>query len=116
MSLTLAELADRLVPVSEFSQGKSSKIFSDVYDNNKEYIVLRNNVPTVVIVSFKEYKDIQEKASKFEKLLETIENFRLLSTAKSRGTDGADSFYDFLKSEGLSIEELEEISESVEIE
>lgn len=44
MSLTLAEFADKLVSVSDFSQGKAGKIFNDVAEFDKEYIVLKNNL------------------------------------------------------------------------
>jgi hypothetical protein len=49
MSATLAELTEKLVTVSDFSQGKASRIFTDVAENNNEYIVLKNNQPTAVV-------------------------------------------------------------------
>lgn len=116
MSLALAEFVEKLVPISDFSQGKSGKIFNDVFENDSEYIVLKNNIPTAVIVSVQEYKKYQEKIAKFEKLMELIENHRLLTIANSRNVDDADDFYEFLKSEGMSISELEELADTVEIE
>ena len=50
-----------LVPISDFSQGRAGKIFSDVAVNNHEHIVLKNNQPTAVLLSVKEYRDTQEK-------------------------------------------------------
>ena len=41
MNSALLELTERLVPISDFSQGKAGKIFTDVADNNHEYIVLK---------------------------------------------------------------------------
>ena len=64
MSMALVEFAEKLVPISDFSQGKAGKIFSDVAENNNEYIVLKNNQPTAVVMSIKEYVETQKKVSK----------------------------------------------------
>ena len=82
-------LAKRLVSVSDFSQGKTAKIFDDIKENNSEYIVLKNNKPMAVMLSLDEYSEIVNKASKMESLLELIEENRLLKeTAKvSQGFD-----------------------------
>lgn len=116
MSMALLDFTERLVPISDFSQGKAGKIFSDVAENNNEYIVLKNNQPTAVLLSVKEYRDTQEKVAKLEALLEKIENIRLLKLAESRANDNTTSFEEFVKEQGFSMEELEELSESVEFE
>lgn len=116
MNATLLELTERLVPISDFSQGKAGKIFNDVAENNNEYIVLKNNQPTAVLLSVKEYRDTQEKVAKLEALLEKIENIRLLKLAESRTNDNTSSFETFVNEQGFSMEELEELSESVEFE
>jgi len=114
--MTLMDFAEKLVPISDFSQGKAGKIFNDVAENNSEYIVLKNNQPTAVLVSIKEYKEIQEKVTKFERLLEKIENIRLLKLAESREGDGSTSFEAFVKEQGFSMDELQELAGSVEFE
>ena len=116
MSMALLDFTERLVPISDFSQGKAGKIFSDVADNDNEYIVLKNNQPTAVLVSIREYRDIQEKVAKLETLLEKIENIRLLKLAESRANDNTTSFEEFVKEQGFTMEELDELSESVEFE
>ncbi len=116
LSATLAELTEKLVSISGFSQGKAGKIFSDVAENNNEYIVLKNNQPTAVVVSVKEYKEIQEKVSKLEKLLETIENIRLLQLVESRDNSQTIPFDDFVTEEGFTMDELKKLAESVEFE
>lgn len=116
MSTTLLDLTERLVPISDFSQGKAGKIFSDVAENNNEYIVLKNNQPTAVLISVKEYKETQEKAARLEALLEKIENIRLLKLAESRADDNTTSFESFVNEQGLTMEELEDLAESVELE
>ena len=116
MGVTLLDLTERLVPISDFSQGKAGKIFSDVAENNNEYIILKNNQPTAVLLSIKEYREIQEKSARLEALLEKIENIRLLKIAEKRESSSTSSFESFVKEQGFSMEELEEISESVEFE
>lgn len=116
MGATLLDLTERLVPISDFSQGKAGKIFNDVAENNNEYIILKNNQPTAVLLSVKEYREIQEKSAKLEELMEKIENIRLLKLAEGREGDSTSSFETFVKEQGFSMEELEEISESVEFE
>lgn len=116
MSVTLLDLTERLVPISDFSQGKAGKIFNDVAENNNEYIVLKNNQPTAVLLSVKEYRETQEKVAKLEEILEKVENIRLLKLAESRANDSTSSFESFINEQGFSMEELEKISESVEIE
>lgn len=116
MDATLLDLTERLVPISDFSQGKAGKIFNDVAENNNEYIILKNNQPTAVLLSVKEYREIQEKSARLEELLEKIENIRLLKLAESRVNNNTSSFETFVKDQGFSMEELEEISESVEFE
>ncbi len=116
MNPALLELTERLVPISDFSQGKAGKIFNDVAENNNEYVVLKNNQPTAVLLSVKDYRETQEKAYKLEMLLERIENIRLLKIAESRAKDNTSSFKAFVEEQGYSMEELEELSESVEFE
>lgn len=116
MGMALMEFAEKLVPISDFSQGKAGKIFNDVAENNNEYIILKNNQPTAVLVSIKEYRDIQEKVAKLERMLEKIENIRLLKIAESRAEDNTTSFESFVQEEGFSMEELRALSESVEFE
>lgn len=116
MSIAFAEFTEKLVPVSDFSQGKAGKIFTDVAENNNEYIVLKNNQPTAVVMSVKEYRDTQKKLFELEKLIDKLENIHLLKLAESRSGDNTISFEDLVAEEGFSISELEELAESVEFE
>ena len=116
MGMALAEFAERLVPISDFSQGKAGKIFSDVMENNNEYIVLKNNQPTAVVISLKEYRNTQLKAMRLEKLLNAVENYRLLSLAESRKNSESMDFEEFISSVGLDMEELAAMADEVEFE
>lgn len=116
MSIQFAEFTEKLVSISDFSQGKAGKIFADVAENNREYIVLKNNQPTAVVISVEEYKDTQRKIARFEKFLDRIENMRLLKIAESRAEYYATPIEDLISEEGFSLEELEELAKSVELE
>ena len=109
MSMALVEFAEKLVPISDFSQGKAGKIFSEVGENNNEDIVLKNNQPTAVVMSIKEYVETQKKVSKLEKLFEQLENIKLLQLAENRDSDKTTSLEDFITEEGFSMNELEEL-------
>lgn len=116
MGRNLLDLTERLVPISDFSQGKAGRIFSDVAENDNEYIILKNNQPTAVLLSLKEYRKTQEKLEKWEKLMERVENIHLLKLAESRANEDTISFKSFIEEQGLSMEELEKLAESVEFE
>lgn len=73
MNISILELTEKLVPISDFSQGKAGKIFNDVYTNNNEYIVMKNNQPTAVVISVEAYKNMQEKIARLEAYKEGIE-------------------------------------------
>lgn len=116
MGATLVDLAERLIPISDFSQGKTGKIFADVSENNNEYIILKNNQPTAVLMSIKEYKEMQEKLKMLEQFLEKINDSRLLKLAKERDTSNTTSFDEFVSEQGYSMEDIDKLAESVEIE
>ncbi len=84
MNPDILALTERLVSISDFSQGKAGKIFSDVAENDKEYIVLKNNQPIALLLSIKEYRKIQEKIWRMEKLLEKTRNSRPLELTEKR--------------------------------
>lgn len=81
MSKTLMELAEHLVPISDFSQGKAGKIFKDVSENNNQYIVLKNNQPTAVLLSMQEYKNMQHKITQMERMQQYAESIQNLEKA-----------------------------------
>ena len=63
------------------------------------------------------FTHLTPKLSRLKKhLMEAIENIRLLKLAQSRSIDDATSFESFVADEGFTMEELEQLAESVEIE
>lgn len=55
-------LNGNFVSISDFSRGKTSKVFDDVKSNGAKYIVLKNNQPVGVILSPEKYRELIEKA------------------------------------------------------
>jgi prevent-host-death family protein len=114
----ILNLTERLIPMSIFSKGQGSKIFDDVAKNNNEYIVLKNNEPTAVLISINEYRNLVNNAEKFNLLLEKIDNEELLSLAEKRlgSIKDAISFEELIINEDYTMDGLKELSETVEVE
>lgn len=116
----LLKFTEHLVSISEFSKGKTSKIFDDVKNNNTEYIVLKNNQPTAIVVSLESYRELVKKAARMEALLEKIEEARLLKLAERRmenfDPETVVDHDDFVRELGFDPAEIERDCESVEIE
>lgn len=58
-----------MVSISEFSQGKASKIIMKVSQEDKPCIIIKNNQPTAVLSSIKEYDEMQKKMSQLYRLI-----------------------------------------------
>ena len=116
----LLKFTQHLVPISDFSRGKTAQIFDDVKNNNTEYVVLKNNQPTAMVISLDMYKTLVEKAAKMEQLLDKIEENRLYAQAEnvSNKTDASsyDDFDDVCMELCFNPKKIETECESVEIE
>ena len=71
--VALTDFTEKLVSISEFSQGKAGKIFSDVAKNNAEYIVLKNNQPVAVVMSMEEYRETQRQLAVLTEYVRQLE-------------------------------------------
>ena len=109
-------LLNNFVSVSDFSQGKANKIFKDISENDQEYVVLKNNKPAAVVISVNEYEKKNERIKRLEAIVEKIMDLHLLYEARTRHTEDAVPFDEVVKEEGISMEELEILAESVDIE
>lgn len=93
-------ILNKLIPITLFNRGKASQIFNRL-QHEKELIVIKNNVPSAVILSPDEY----------ERMVEIEENYHLLIEAQSRMTpenmEAAISFDRVLTDLGLSSEAIE---------
>ena len=109
-------LTERLIPISALSQGKAGQIIAEVLKKKVEYIILKNNQPTVVLVAVDDYKSKMEKLEMYESFLEGLENAQLLELAEKRKMSPTASFMDLIAEEGISLDEIKRLSESVEFE
>ncbi len=66
------QMLDNIVPISDFSHGKSSAAFSKV-DNNNPVVVLKHNKPAFVIVTPDEYRSAKEAEKDLDLLMLAIE-------------------------------------------
>lgn len=64
--MTEKNLLNNLVSVTMFNQGQASKIFSRLQDE-KQIAVLKNNVPTAILLSPDEYDRLLSLAKNGEK-------------------------------------------------
>lgn len=116
----LLNFTQHLVPISDFSRGKTAQLFDDVKNNNTEYVVLKNNQPTAMVISLDMYKALVEKAARMEQLLDQIEEERLSVVAAERMKNSSTNEtieHDVLCRElGFDPAEIEADCESVEIE
>ena len=64
--MTEKNILNNLVSITMFNQGQASKIFNRLHDE-KQIVVLKNNVPTAVLLSPDEYDRLLSLAEKGEK-------------------------------------------------
>lgn len=70
---TARDIMNSIVPISRFNKGEAGKVFDEVSKEGAK-IVIRNNVPTCVLLNPQEY----------ENMLEELENYRLYAEANKR--------------------------------
>ena len=68
-----ADTLKRLVPISQFNKGQAAQVFDRLH-HEPQLVVLKNNVPTAVVLSTDE----------FSRLIEIEENYNLLMLAQAR--------------------------------
>ena len=102
------ETLNSLVSITQFNKGQASRIF-DRLSSEKQLIVLKNNVPSAVIISPEEYIRLSEIA----------EDYYLLMEAQSRlkNNEGKESlsFEEVMRIYDISEEDIEN-AEDLEIE
>lgn len=116
MGLTLAQFTEKLVSISEFSQGKAGKIFADVAGNNNEYIVLKNNQPTAVVLSVEDYRRMQGKADEYDRLMTYLQSYRSSKQGELSMHETQAEFEELVAESRLTEEELEALAQCIEVE
>ena len=105
-----ADMMGKFISISDLGRGQASKIVNYVSEEQEQYIVVKNNKPTAVILSVDEYSD----------LLEAKEDYELLMLATQRmanyNPEKTVDFNNLLAELGLSDKELDRLEKDVEIE
>lgn len=70
---TAKDIMSAIVPISRFNKGEAGKVFDEVSKEGAK-IVIRNNIPTCVLLNPQEY----------ENMIEELENYRLYVEASKR--------------------------------
>ncbi|MDR0446252.1 MAG: type II toxin-antitoxin system Phd/YefM family antitoxin [Oscillospiraceae bacterium] len=102
------EMLDALVPITRFNRGESGKIFDEVKAAGCK-VVVKNNVPTCVLISPERYKE----------LMEELDDAYLLSLALEREATGSGKTYtleEMLAMDGLTLDALDDDDDEVEFE
>lgn len=102
------ETLNSLVSITQFNKGQASKIF-DRLSSEKQLIVLKNNVPSAVIISPDEYIRLSEIAEDYFLLTEAQERLKNNMGKKNL------SFEEVMQNYGLTEEDIEN-AEDLEIE
>lgn len=105
--ISVRNMLDSIVPISRFNKGEASKIFDEV-DKTGVKIVVKNNIPTGVIIS----------PEKYNELLEEIENYHLYMEAEKRmkntRNDKCISQEDLMVELGITEEDLSTVDVEIE--
>lgn len=102
------ETLNSLVSITQFNKGQASRIF-DRLNTEKQLIVLKNNIPSAVIISPDEYVRLSEIAEDYYLLLEAQERLKNNSGQKTL------SFNDVMQNYGISESDIEN-AEDLDIE
>ncbi|ABP68216.1 prevent-host-death family protein [Caldicellulosiruptor saccharolyticus DSM 8903] len=107
---SLKELVSQMISVSELSRGRASKIIDEVAKKKKNFLVIKNNKPQAIIVPIDVY----------DELIQVQEDYKLLKLALKRTEnlkqENCSTFEEVVKEAGFSMEEIDKLAESVEIE
>lgn len=105
--IAASNLLRSIIPISRFNKGEANKIFEEV-NNSGFKVVVKNNKPACVLLA----------PDKYEELMETIENYALLTEAEKRVQANADkatvSHEAILSAFGINQAELDGIEVEIE--
>jgi len=100
-TLALGDVMDALVPISRFNRGEANKIFDEVKESGSK-IVIKNNVPSCILISPEKYKE----------MVDLIDDQYLLLVAEERERYGSGVTYpaeEVYEELGITPDELDAI-------
>lgn len=71
--LLMANMLNTIVPISRFNKGEANKIFDEVKKSGSK-VVVKNNVPTCILIT----------PEKYEEMINIIEDYKLLLETENR--------------------------------
>lgn len=100
------ETLNSLVSITQFNKGQASRIF-DRLNTEKQLIVLKNNIPSAVIISPDEYVRLSEIAEDYYLLLEAQERLKNNRGQKALSFDDVMQNYSISESDIENAEDLD---------
>lgn len=105
--LSVKTIMDAIVPITRFNRGEASKIFDEVNAGGVK-VVLKNNVPTCVLV----------RPEQYEEMVEALEDYALFFEAERRmsASDSGQmiSSEDVMRHLSVSAEDLKDVEVEIE--
>jgi len=102
--LALGNVMDALVPITRFNRGEANKVFDEVRKTGCK-VVIKNNVPTCVLLTPERYKE----------MVEIIEDQYLMAVAENRekyDKGAVHSFEDLLEKDGLTFKNIDAMKDT----
>jgi prevent-host-death family protein len=106
-TISVNNMLDSIVPISRFNKGEASKIFDEV-DKTGVKIVVKNNIPTGIILSPEKYKELMEEIEDYHLYMEAEK--RMSNTKNNKCT----SQKDLMDELGISQEDLDSVNVEIE--
>ncbi|MBQ7891989.1 MAG: type II toxin-antitoxin system Phd/YefM family antitoxin [Erysipelotrichaceae bacterium] len=103
----ISQIIKSIIPISRFNKGEANKIFEEVSVSGTK-IVVKNNVPTCVLMSVEKYEELMEIVEDYHLLVET--NKRIETFNK----DNCISHQDIMANLGITQKELDAIEVEIE--
>ncbi|WP_312811228.1 type II toxin-antitoxin system Phd/YefM family antitoxin [Sedimentibacter sp.] len=105
--MSLKNIVESIVPITRFNRGEANKIFEEVSEYGTK-VVLKNNVPTCVLVD----------PERYEEMVEALEDYALYFEAEKRmklaGKEGFISSENVYKELNINEDELDDIDVEIE--
>lgn len=104
-NLSVKSVMEAIVPISRFNRGEANKIFEEVHACGTK-IVLKNNVPSCVLV----------EPTRYETMVEALEDYALYFEAVARMKEPGQTYSqeEICQELGITDQELEDIEVEIE--
>ncbi|WP_313164409.1 type II toxin-antitoxin system Phd/YefM family antitoxin [Sedimentibacter sp.] len=105
--MSLKNIVESIVPITRFNRGEANKIFEEVSEYGTK-VVLKNNVPTCVLVDPERYEEMVEALEDYALYFEAEKRMKL---AEKEGFISSENVY---KELNINEDELDDIDVEIE--